>query len=262
VAAVLFGFGKNCARAAEPGSPINYAYATWVGTGYYNVADQQVYILRGNFSWTLRDYDEHNWGLELLLPATIGLYKFTEKNEDIGAVTFVPGLRLVYPVRGNWWLKPFAQLGFGKDFSGGDAVVIGGIGVKSLAVFPLDNGIELQLGNTLAYADNSDSGESNVDNGFSLLEIGLNSRWPINLTVLDRKTDLDVFFIYKRFLNELVFLNADLFEEKINRLYEIGVALTARKKFSILGIEFSGGGVDFTFGKGYFGIGLNMGFPF
>ena len=40
------------------------------------------------------------------------------------------------------------------------------------------------------------------------------------------------------------------------------MALTARKKFSILGIEFKGGGLDITFGKGYFGIGLNMGFPF
>jgi hypothetical protein len=178
VAGVLLGFSKNRARAAESGSPINYAYATWIGTGYYKVADQQVYILRGNFSWTLRDYDENNWGLELLFPAAIGLYQFTEQNEDIGAVTFVPGVRLVYPVRGNWWLKPFAQLGFGKDFSGSDAVAIGGIGVKSLAVFPLENGVEFLLGNTLAYADNSDSGKSSVDDGFSLLEIGLNMGFP------------------------------------------------------------------------------------
>ena len=62
VAEILIGFSKNCARAAaEPGSLFNYAYATWVGTGYYKVADQQVYILRGNFSWTLSDYDEKNW---------------------------------------------------------------------------------------------------------------------------------------------------------------------------------------------------------
>jgi hypothetical protein len=250
------------ARAQMAGEDvINYAYATWVGSGYYIVGDQRAFILRGNFSWTLRDWDEQNWGMELLLPATIGWYNLADF-EDVGAVTFVPGIRIVYPVRENWWLKPYGQFGIGMDFSGGDTVAIGGAGLKSLALFPLKNGIELELGNNLAYADNSKSDESQADNGFSMFEIGLNSRWPLNVTLFDRQTFLNVFFVHTRFLNELVFLNADLFEDKITRLYKFGISLEGKPEFSILGVEFRGGGLDFTFGKDYFGIGLITGFPF
>jgi hypothetical protein len=245
----------------ESGDAINYAYATWVGSGYYRIGEQQAFILRGNFSWTLRKWDEYDWGLELLLPATIGWYNLS-KLDDVGAITFVPGLRLVYPVKENWWLKPYAQIGFGRDLSGGDTALIAGGGIKSLVVFPLKNDIELELGNNLAYADNSESDKSQVDNGFSMFEIGLNSRWPLNVTLLDRRTLLNVFFVYTDFLNEVVFFDADLFEDDLARLYKFGISLEGRPEFSILGFEFRGVGLDVSFGKDYFGIGFNTGFPF
>jgi hypothetical protein len=245
----------------ESGDAINYAYATWVGSGYYRIGEQQAFILRGNFSWTLRKWDEYDWGLELLLPATIGWYNLS-KLDDVGAITFVPGLRLVYPVKENWWLKPYVQIGFGRDLSGGDTALIAGGGIKSLAVFTLKNDIELELGNNLAYADNSESDKSPVDNGFSMFEIGLNSRWPLNVTLLDRRTFLNVYFIYTDFLNELVFFDADLFEDDLTRLYKFGISLEGRPEFSILGFEFRGVGLEVSFGKDYFGIGFNTGFPF
>jgi hypothetical protein len=58
--------------------------------------------------------------LELLFPATLGFHDFTDGQNNVGTMTFVPGLRFVYPVLENWWLKPFGQFGFGKDFSGSD----------------------------------------------------------------------------------------------------------------------------------------------
>ena len=260
--AVLLSNGTSTLRAeVEPGDVINFAYATWVGTGYYKIGDRRAYILRGDFSYMLRDYDEKNWGLELLLPATIGYFNFSDLT-DVSAITFIPGLKLVYPVLKNWWLKPYVQFGVGKDFSGDDLVAIGGAGVKSLALFPIKNGIELELGNNLTYADNSESGTSVVDNGFSMFEIGLNSRWPLNFTLYNRQPYLNVFFVYTDFINELVFLNADRFDKEINRIYTIGIFLEGKPDFSILGIKFPGGGLDFSFGKNYRGIGLVTGFPF
>jgi hypothetical protein len=247
------------AQAADE-NVINYAYATWVGSGYYIVGNQRAFILRGNFTWTLRDWDGQNWGLEVLLPATIGWYNLADLT-DVGAVTFVPGIRIVYPVSETWWLKPYGQFGIGTDFSDGDTVAIGGAGIKSLALFPLKNGIELELGNNLAYGDNSKSDESQADNGFSLFEIGLNSRWPINWTLFDRRTCLNVYFVYTDFLNELVFFNFDKFNNKLTRLYTFGVTLEGRPKFSILGFEFGGIGLDVSLGDDYFGIGFNTGFP-
>ncbi len=146
IAAMLAEYccGVSLARATdESESVINYAYSSWIGSGVYKVGDRTVYLLRGPFSYTLREADSEKWGLELLLPATIGFHD--NADENVGTVTFVPGLRLNYPVLDNWWLKPFGQFGFGKDFSGSDIAWIYGVGIKSLATFELKSS-ELDFG--------------------------------------------------------------------------------------------------------------------
>ncbi len=254
--------------ADKPAALINYAYSSWVATGYYKVGDKRVWILRGPFAYTIREPEHKKWGIELLFPVTIGFYDFSGNIEDVGAVTFVPGVQLSYPAAKNWWVKPFGQFGLGKDFSGGDVAYIFGAGLKSLATFPF-KGFELDLGNALTWADNSQSG-GDIDQGFSLFEIGLNTRWPLDLIVLDRKTNLNFFFVYSEFFNSLTFDLKDVLPIEqlgesnisINRLFKFGIALGAEGSFSILGFKFRGGGVDVTFGDDYFGIGLNTGFPF
>jgi hypothetical protein len=242
---------------------INYAYATWTGTGYYSFGDRSALILRGRWAPTLLEANsQRKWGLELLLEGTIGFYDFLTSDTSVAAVTAVPGLRVSYPVRENWWLKPFGQIGVGKDFSDGDTVIIGAAGIKSLADFPRANDVVWQLGNSLVFADNSDSEENVSDDGFSMFEIGLNRRSPINTRVLGKPTDLNLFFVYTEFINDLDFFQADFSDERLKRLYKFGFAFTTKEKFSLVGIKFRGGGVHVSLGDNYFGIGINTGFPF
>ena len=256
--------GKDTAEAnADLPGGINFAYATWVGSGYYRVGGQNAYILRGRVSIPLVEpHTERKWELDLLLEGTIGFYDSLDETTGAAAITAVPGLMLQYPVLDNWWLKPFGQIGVGKDFSGGDVVIIGGAGIKSLAAFPQANGVVWELGNSLTIADNSDSSDNSSDDGFSMFEIGLNRRNPINYRVLGQPTDLNLFFIYTEFINDLKFFQADVRDTRLERLFKFGLAFTSTEKFSILGIKFSGGGLDVTLGDDYLGIGLNMGFPF
>jgi hypothetical protein len=244
-----------------PEDSINYAYASWVGTGYYKIDSRHIYVLRGPFSYTLREADSEKWGLKLLFPVTLGLNEFRGRDEDISLVSLVPGISLIYPVMENWWLKPFLQVGVGKDFSGGHASCIWGVGTKSLATFPYKN-IEFDLGNSLMIADNTKSGEQVDDDGFSMWETGLNVRKPIDFRVRNRKTYLNLFFVYTAFLNKLEFTQDLGDDTKIRRLYKFGVALGGKDSFSIWGLRFSGVGIDYTFGTGYTGIGLTNGFPF
>jgi hypothetical protein len=261
-AAALFLFlpGKKVAWAAdEPEDTINYAYSSWIGSGFYKVEDRTVYLLRGPFSYTLRETDSENWGLELVLPATIGFHDNDVGN--IGTFTFVPGLQLNYPVLDNWWLKPFGQFGFGKDFSGSDIALIYGAGIKSLATFDFKSS-ELDFGTAFTWAGQNQSGGGS-DKGFSMVDIGLNSRWPTNITVLERKSDLNLFFVYTEFVNDLNFERARKDNKDIQRLYKFGIALSSKEKYPVLGLfDLRGGGVDVTFGDGYFGMGLTTGFPF
>jgi len=260
VAIYLFLPGKQAAWAGDSSEDvINYAYSSWIGSGFYKLGDRTVYLLRAPFSHTLREADSENWGMELLLPATIGFHDNDDGNN--GTFTFVPGLRLSYPVLDNWWLKPFGQIGFGKDFSGSDVALIYGVGIKSLATFDLKSS-ELDFGTAFTWADQHQSGGGS-DNGFSMVDIGLNSRWPTDITVLDRKSDLNLFFVYTEFVNDLNFDRVQKDDKKIQRLYKFGIALSSDENYPILGLfDLRGGGIDVTFGKGYFGMGLTTGFPF
>jgi len=260
VMGILTGGGIVQADDVLEGS-INYAYASWIGTGYYKIDDRSIYVLRGPFSYTLREADSENWGLKLLFPVTLGFEEIHRGYEDVALVSLIPGISLIYPVMENWWLKPFFQVGVGKDFSGGDASCIWGVGTKSLATFGYKN-IEIDLGNSLMIADNSKSGEQVDDDGFSMWEIGLNVRKPIDFRVRNRETHLNVFFVYTAFLDKLEFTQDLGDDTRIRRLYKFGVALGGKDAFSIWGLCFSGVGIDYTFGTGYTGIGLTTGFPF
>ena len=135
--------------------------------------------------------------------------------DNVGTITFVPGVRFVYPVLENWWLKPFGQFGLGKDFSGSDIAYIYGVGIKSLATFELKSS-ELDFGTAFTWADQSQSGGGS-DSGFSMIDIGFNSRWPTNITVLGRKSDLNLYFVYTEFVNNLNFERPEKKNEQINR---------------------------------------------
>jgi len=262
ITVMLAGYcwGVSLARADdEPEDVINYAYSSWIGSGFYKLGDRTVYLLRGPFSYTLREGDSEKWGLELLLPATIGFHDHEDGND--GTVTFVPGIQFTFPILDNWSLKPFGQYGFGKDFSGSDIAWIYGAGIKSLVTFDFKSS-ELDFGTAFTWADQNQSGGGS-DKGFSMIDIGLNSRWPTSITLFDRKSDLNLYFVYTEFVNDLNFERAEKDNKTIHRLYKFGIALSAEEKYPILGLfDLRGGGLDVTFGDGYFGMGLTTGFPF
>ena len=67
IAAMLAGYccGVGPARAQnESEDDINYVYSSWIGSGFYNVSDRTVYMLRGPFSYTLREADSEKWGFK------------------------------------------------------------------------------------------------------------------------------------------------------------------------------------------------------
>jgi hypothetical protein len=118
-----------------------------------------------------------------------------------------------------------------------------------------------ELGNSLRYANNEYSGTGG-DNGFSMWEIGLNAKLPVSWNIQKRPNDLNLFFVYSGFMNELDLVSALEEDVQISQLYKVGVALNSASNFSILGIKFRGGGLTLTYGDGFTGIGLTTGFPF
>jgi hypothetical protein len=268
--ALIAGGGIIPARAGDdPGDLFNYSFAVWLGSGAYKVesADKRIAVLRAPFAYTLRDaqYDKAAFldklGFRLLLPAVVAVEDETDSDFTFGTAAFVPGLEVQIPINKYWTLKPFGQFGVGKDTAGGDLQYIYGGGARSLVSFPWKK-FNFGIGNSIILAEDNNS-TSNETSGFSMLEAGLDVSHPIGLSFRNRALDAGIFFVARRFFNRVDFLEDGGETENVNRIYTIGLTLSARESVSIWKIEFDRVGIDYTWGNaGLRGIGFNLGFPF
>ena len=254
---------KALAQEAEL-APINFAYATWIGSGYYNLADRKLYVLRIPAAITLRSMNDDHWGINLLLPVTFAYEEFGSNFsdyiiDDILGAAFVPGVEVRIPVSKNWILKPFGQIGIG--YSESTTTYINGGGIKSLYSFQWGR-VDFGLGNSLTFAVENATGNSE-DEGFSMFQIGLDARHLINFSTGNRAADIGSYVVVSRFLDTFDFFGIDGdVSQKIRTLVMIGLTLGMDPPVTLLGIDFSRVGIDYTFGQDFSGIGLNLGFPF
>ena len=268
--ALISEVGVLPARADDdPGDLLNYSFGIWIGSGVYKVksADKRIAVLRAPFAYTLRpaQYDKAAFldklGLRLLLPALVAIEDETETDFTFGAAAFVPGLEVQIPVNKYWTLKPFGQIGAGKDTAGGDLQYIYGGGARSLVSFPWKK-FNFGIGNSIILARDRDSA-SNESNGFSMLEAGLDVSHPIGLSFRNRALDAGIFFVVSRFFNRVDFLEDGGETERVNRIFTVGLTLGTREPLSIWQIDFDRVGIDYRWGNaGLRGIGFNLGFPF
>ena len=133
---------------ADPEGVENYPYTHDFGFGGYDAGEQQVVNVKIPVSRLFRDLAERPWGLRLRFPISFGVYGLTLGDflEDldfdvdrIKALTFVPAAEFLIPLSEHWMLKPRQDLGVGKDFEGGDWVLILATEVQGLYTKPWKN---------------------------------------------------------------------------------------------------------------------------
>jgi hypothetical protein len=259
--------GHMCSKALAQEAelePINFAYAAWIGSGYYQLEDRDLYVLRLPIAIPLRSVNDDSWRISLLLPVIFAYEQFNSNfldyiTDDILGAAFVPGVEVQIPVSKNWTLKPFGQIGIG--YSESTTTYIYGGGIKSLYSFQWDR-VDFGLGNSLVFADEDATGNSE-DEGFSMFQLGLDARHLINFSTGNRDVDIGSYVVVSRFLDTFDFfgINGDV-SQRIRTLVQIGLTLGIDPPVTLLGIDFSRVGIDYTFGKDFSGIGLNLGFPF
>jgi hypothetical protein len=267
-ALAMLGAGPHCRRAAaqdEATDFINYAYATWIGTGAYVINKRRVYVIRLYVPIQLLQTDDERLSLHLLLPLSFGFHDFDFLPENFSpdnfaSFSFVPGLELRYGITDRWWVKPFGQIGFGKDFSGGDAALIYGGGVGTLYVIPVRR-LDIGLGGKLTMARQNIFG-GGIDNGFSMLELGLDLTHPLFTAGKGRRYDGGLFFIYTPFVDDLDIIFAFPDQRRIRTLYQLGFHVGVDPPFDLRLFKLERFGITFLAGDSMGAIKLNSGFPF
>jgi hypothetical protein len=118
----------------------NYAFASELGSGIYEIGGRTIYVYQLHAGYALRPPSEHSSppGIRLILPLTVGFFDFQPIDlvhlhvpTSIGALSLEPGVELDYWLSEVWNIYPYAKAG-GTFASSTDVnAVIYGIGVRS-----------------------------------------------------------------------------------------------------------------------------------
>jgi hypothetical protein len=251
----------------DPGDLANYPYTHDVGFGGYGAGEQEVRSLRIPYSRIIRSTEDHPWGLWLRFPVTFGAYSLELGDflEDfdldrIQAMTFVPAAEFLIPLSKHWMLKPRQDLGVGKDFTGGDWILIAATGVRAVYTKPWKSFLFTFGPGTKYTLSRSSSGLN--DDDFALVEAGLDTLFPVGLHVGDHRVDSSVFFIARHYFRELAF--GQVLDEPvvIEQEFEVGITIGSTPRPRIWKLQVSRLLIGYRFSENLKGIRIKFGLPF
>jgi len=191
----------------------NFAFANYLGSGFYSSGNQRLFVLRVPLSSELFETTRKKSGLVLHYPVTLGVARIDDKLElpeigeiidinNLATLSVVPGLEYGVPMTENWYLGPFVDLGIARDFFNNTNIGVGGVGAKSFITFDYDHA-RLVIANRLLYAHqrNLDSG---IDSHFSSFETGLEYSFPTSFTIGDSLVNFSFYFVNYHYIDDLV----------------------------------------------------------
>lgn len=229
---------------------VNFAFATQLGSGVYSVSGRTLQIYRLPFSYEMKSSPGTGFGAVLTLPVTLGFYDFELQDvadgdipTHVDAISFVPGLKLVFEVKPDWNLEPYVEAGISRarDVDANATVYSGGL--VSLYEFG-GQGFDWQLRNDLTYAGVDLHGGGS--DHFSRFQTVITARRPFS-----RGASLDYLFYG---LNDLYLDQpdgpVDSAKQRGNSAqYEFGVTLGTSETRRIWRIPLPRVGIGYRFGS-------------
>jgi len=206
--------------------------------------------------------------LKLVFPVSFGFYDFKfdqvlegDTPKGLGTLTFFPGVEAQIPVTDNWKLKPYANIGWGQDLTGGGGALIYAGGVKSLAWLPIGkSGAEISLGNQLTMSGYSPEGAANQP--LSVFVAGVNLEIPSEYKILDRTIYVGTHLIYYFYFTRLRFPTQNDTTNKISEQGEVAFSLSVRKAINFELFDLDRIGLGYQFGGGVQAVRLFFTLPY
>jgi hypothetical protein len=243
----------------------SFAFASYLGTGFYTTSGQNVFVLQAPFEHIIKEKTDTEAGWVLKLPITIGFINFDSilieelpEINDVGTITFLPGLEFQYPVTANWTLIPFADYGFARELDTTSNVLITGVGIKSYFNAHFDKAM-FTLGNRFLYAREQTKDSSNAYD-YSLIETGLNYRVTSDYSFGGEPLYTNLYYINFYYPNNLVFFEQTDNPIRVGVEHEVGITFSNIPDF--LFFEKPQIGVGMRFGNNVKVYRLVFGMPF
>src|SRR5262249_46937328 len=136
----------------------NYAFATEIGSGIYQISGRTLQIYTLPMSYPLHDQERSRRGWTFTFPVTFGFFSFSPDDivesglgPDVATLSFVPGIEYLVSVRPGWRIRPFVEAGRVWDRTGGANATVSSTGLRSRAEFAAGR-FDLTLGDSLVFS--------------------------------------------------------------------------------------------------------------
>ena len=250
---ILAGYNSELNAATRDSSTFgitNYAFASYIGTGFYSTSGQDVFVFQLPFKHIIKEETDEEAGWRLNLPLTLGFINFSDLNlenvpelDDVGTITFLPGIEYRKKITTDWTLIPFADYGFARDFNHTNNILIIGLGIKSYIDFHVDAGV-LTLGNRFLYArESKQDADSNSD--YTRILTGLNFRFDQQASMAGEDLGINLYYANYYYPDDLVFLDRTTSPVRVGYENEIGFTIDNISDFLIFSDLQLGFGVRF-----------------
>jgi len=249
---------------------VSYIYAAVLGTGTYQIKGRRLTMFRLPFSWAQRQATKETPGWQWLFPIVLGYDDLSNVDSDwidallpdqLVTLTALPGIEYIYPVSAYWHVKPFIQLGAGRDFTSDETIAMTQFGIRSLGLFQFTNDWELRWGIALRWAGEYQF-NSNDRNNLGIFDTGLDIRRNTPFSLLEKRVDMGAYYIFQRYVPEWRLSDAPDNKQEAVRVHEIGASVGLKHPHKFLGIPFQRVRVGYKDGDNIRGWTFGTEFPF
>jgi hypothetical protein len=253
-------------RASEE-QLVNYAFATQLGSGVYDISGRTLQIYRMPFGYSFTEPTDGRPGVRLTLPVTVGLADFKPRDvletgipESLDTLSVVPGVELDFELSPQWHLLPFAEIGRSWDLGGDADALVYSIGAHAAALWR-EEWIDLRFNVGATYTAVDPEAPLRSD-ALLLLEVGIEGRHALPTSLAGHPLDWGLYLLGQSFF--------DRAEEPLDRAageadryqFEIGVTLGTRTDTTVWHIPIPRVGIGYRFGEDLEVWRLVLGAPF
>jgi len=233
-------------------------------TGDSATPDTEVYDVRIPASFKIFAADDDDWGLRLRFVLYAGIYDFTVENAvdfnyRFSSLAATPGVEFLVPVGKGWILKPFAEIGYGRDFDNSLDFGVWSVGMRTIAIWPVKSW-SLSFGTKVQYLSTFTATDA-VKSDFGELLLGFDARHPLPFTIGGSQGDISGYCIRRQWVD--AFIARDEAEPlEVRYTNELGFTFGTTPRVRLWFVRLPRVGLGYRWGPNVKGIRLNFGFPF
>jgi hypothetical protein len=270
--ALLQGGPGLAATAADTGYA-NYAFASELGSGVYEINGSTIQVYQLEPHYRLRDaqYPGDRPGIRLIFPVTVGFFDFQlqdlahlEIPTHIGAVSVEPGVELDYWLGPQWHVYPFAKAGATFASSAEVNAYIWDVGVRSDYRFSVRDTTDLWRAELVHarvhYHSTLEDGAALPDDSFTRLRNGVEFRRTFAASWHDRHIELGAYGVSDIYLDAPHGPQSGISARTLQ--FEFGVMLGLNPMYRLWGVPWPRLGIGYRDAGVLSGWRLVLGEPF